>query len=226
MKEDTSGLLQRLKRNFKNQRISAADLSGTRDIPSLMSDYKDLVVFTKRREPFVDVELMNQPDPTINVRDLEDLRREIVMLSGVPAAYLGMADHYELREQLVHTNIVFANEVSSIQNVFNKQLTDMYSKIAELLGVEDDLQMYVHISLMPPTVLLIQLIEATIGSVSNIQRVFTDMPGVNISALSLLKQYVPYFNWDELIDEADENKQKSKVKQSGDEEEGGGFGKF
>jgi len=43
--------------------------------------------------------------PTIRTADLEDARREIMSLSGIPPAYLGYADIIELREQLVHTNV-------------------------------------------------------------------------------------------------------------------------
>lgn len=43
-REDSSALLQKLKRSFKNQRVTASDLGSTKDIAQILSDFKDLVV--------------------------------------------------------------------------------------------------------------------------------------------------------------------------------------
>lgn len=43
-KEDSSGLLNQLKRNFKNQRITASDILASKDIANTLSDFKDMVV--------------------------------------------------------------------------------------------------------------------------------------------------------------------------------------
>lgn len=43
-REDSSALLNQLKRNFKNQRITASDILASKDIANTLSDFKDLVV--------------------------------------------------------------------------------------------------------------------------------------------------------------------------------------
>ena len=54
--------------------------------------FKDMFILTKNGQKAVDVEVASHGDPTIRVADLEDSRREIMSLSGIPPAYLGYAD--------------------------------------------------------------------------------------------------------------------------------------
>ena len=51
-----------------------------------------MFILTKNGQKAVDVEVASHGDPTIRVADLEDSRREIMSLSGIPPAYLGYAD--------------------------------------------------------------------------------------------------------------------------------------
>ena len=61
-----------------------------------------MFVLTRQGQRPIDVEVTSHGDPSIKVADLEDSRREIIALSGIPAPYLGYMDVVELREQLVH----------------------------------------------------------------------------------------------------------------------------
>ena len=73
--------------------------------------------------------------PTIRVADLEDARKEIMSLSGIPPAYLGYADVIELREQLVHTNISFATEIIDMQEITTAGLTKFVDIFAEIFDI-------------------------------------------------------------------------------------------
>lgn len=198
-KQDHSALLQRLKRNFRNTRITASDLTNTKDLPNMLSDFKDLVVFAKHGQKFIDVELLQMGDPSIKTNDLEGLRQELVSLSGIPSSYLNIPEAVDMREQLVNTNVNMAHEISSHQAVFNEQITILVDKISSRLGFEDPLSNFVTLQLTPPTQLMLQLIEASLVSVGNIFSIFKDVPGVNINPVSLLKRYVPYIDWDKLL---------------------------
>ena len=124
---------------------------------------------------------------------LEDQRKDLVALSGVPAAFLGYQDHYELREQLIHTNIQFATTISSIQHTTNDSLNKLMDKVSLDVGFENPMSDYVKVSLVPPVSLILQLVESTINSVSNIQRVFMEMPVLKeADPTYLLRRYVPY----------------------------------
>jgi hypothetical protein len=47
VREDVNGLLQKLKRNLKNQRVTGEDIATSKNLPNILSDYKDMVTFKK-----------------------------------------------------------------------------------------------------------------------------------------------------------------------------------
>jgi hypothetical protein len=175
------------------------------------------------------VETLQHGDPNIGIRDLEDQRKDLVALSGVPAAFLGYQDHYELREQLIHTNIQFATTISGIQHTVNNSMNDLMDRVSKDVGFEDPMSDYVKVSLVPPVSLILQLVESTINSVSNIQRVFMEMPVLkDADPTYLFKRYCPYIDWDDYLKEAKAFKLKKDVlkdKQTMDPNAGmGGYG--
>ncbi|MEO5348924.1 MAG: hypothetical protein H7836_04695 [Magnetococcus sp. YQC-3] len=96
-------------------------------------------------------------------------------------------------EQLVHVNVMFATTISSIQHVVNTGLNDLMNKVASDLGFKDPLTDYVTVSLIPPVTLVLQLVEASITSVTNIQRVLMESPQFkNADITYLLEKFVPY----------------------------------
>ena len=78
-------LIQRLKRELHNSRITAEDLSSWKTIPKILSDYKDLYLLSRQGNKSLDVEVTSLGDPSIKVQDLQDARSEIIALSGIPA---------------------------------------------------------------------------------------------------------------------------------------------
>ena len=96
-------------------------------------------------------------------------------------------------EQLIHTNIQFATTISSIQNTINTGLNDLMDRVSLDMGFDEPMSDYVKVSLVPPVSLILQLVESTITSVSNIQRVFMEMPILkDADPTYLLRRYVPY----------------------------------
>jgi len=87
-----AGMIQKLKRELYNTRITLDDLNSFKSIPKILSDFKDMFILSKGGQKAIDVEVASHGDPTIRVADLEDARREIMSLSGIPPAYLGYAD--------------------------------------------------------------------------------------------------------------------------------------
>jgi hypothetical protein len=83
--QGTNQLLQKLKRELHNNRVSVEDLSSFKSVSKMMSDSKDLFVLSKNGTRALDVEVSSLGDPSVKVQDLEDSRREIIALSGVPA---------------------------------------------------------------------------------------------------------------------------------------------
>jgi hypothetical protein len=175
-----SGLIQKLKRELYNTRVSLDDLSSFKSIPKILSDFKDMFIFSKQGQRALDVEVQNLGDPSIKVADLEDARREIIALSGIPAPYLGYMDVVELREQLVHSNVTFATEISDMQENDNDALSRMVDIIAEIKELGYKPSKYVKVSLIPPVVLIVQLIEMTLSSIGNIAGVFTNLQYLSI----------------------------------------------
>jgi len=160
-----------------------------------------MFILSKSGAKAIDVEVSSHGDPTIRVADLEDSRREIMSLSGVPPAYLGYADIIELREQLVHTNVAFATELSDIQEGISAGLTKFLDIIARMKGLDFVPSQYVQINLIPPIVLMVQLIEMTLSSIGNMVSAFQAM-SIPIDPYFLLEKYIPYIDWDSFKEKA------------------------
>jgi len=166
-----------------------------------MLAFKDMFVLSKGGQKAIDVEVASHGDPTIRVADLEDSRREIMSLSGVPPAYLGYADVIELREQLVHTNVAFATEISDLQECISAGLTKFLDIVAKNKGIGYVPSQYVSIQLIPPIVLMVQLIEMTLSSIGNMTSAFQSMQ-IPFDPYFLLEKYIPYIDWESFKERA------------------------
>jgi hypothetical protein len=221
-----AGLIQKLKRELYNTRITLDDLSSFKSIPKILSDFKDMFIFSKQGQRALDVEVQSLGDPSIKVADLEDARREIIALSGVPAPYLGYMDVVELREQLVHTNVTFATEISDMQESDNQCLTKILDVIAEIKELDYKPSKYISVNLIPPVVLIVQLIEMTLSSIGNIASVFTNLQ-VDVDPYFFLEKYVPHIDWKNFKSAASRAKTEMKTKTDlGGEQGGQGGGMF
>ena len=127
-----------------------------------------------------------------------------------------------MREQLVHVNITFATEIVSIQEVVNTGMNELFSKLGKIFKLEDDPGIYIKVSLRPPVVLLLQMIETVMASISNIQQNF-QTTNIDFNPYYLLKRYLPTIDWDEFSKEAREFELFQKAQGKSDEQQPGGF---
>ena len=217
--QNVGQLLQKLKRELHNSRIGMEDLSSFKSVSKIMSDYKDMFVLSKNGVRALDVEVNAVGDPSVKVQDLEDWRREIIALSGVPAPYLGYMDVVELREQLIHANIGFSTEIVDIQEIENEAITKLVDIIAEIEGISYKPSKYYKFSLIAPVVLILQLIEMTMSSIGNIFGIF-QTANLSFDPYTFLEQYVPYINWDEFRKNSEDYQRKVDVKSAVENLEG------
>lgn len=187
-------LIQKLRRELYNTRITLEDLSSFKSLPKLLSDFKDIFLFSKAGSKSVDVEVKSFGDPAIRVADLEDARREIIAISGIPAPYLGYMDVVELREQLVHANVSFASEIIDIQESLNIGLTRLMDILAKIQNAGFRPSEHVEVALTPPVVLILQLIEMILSTVGNIMGVF-NTADVPFDPYFFLEKFCPYVDW-------------------------------
>ena len=197
------GLIQKLKRELYNTRVTVDDLATFKNIPKILSDFKDMFVLSKSGNKPIDVEISSHGDPTVRIADLQDARQEIMSLSGIPPAYLGYADVIELREQLVHTNVAFATEIIDIQENISNGLTKIIDIIAQIKGFSFNPSMYTQVMLIPPITLILQLIEMSLSSIGNISGIFQTLQ-MPIDPYFFLQQYIPYINWEEFKEKTDQ----------------------
>jgi hypothetical protein len=154
---------------------------------------------------FVDVDVQSIGDPNVKIQDLEDQRREIIAISGVPAPYLGYNDVVDLREELVNINIVFATNIINIQDIINIGISELIDKSYDIIfdDLKDKPTNYIVPILKPPVLLLLQMLESTISSVGNIQLFFQNS-NLDVNPYYFLKLFIPSMNWDEFQREAKE----------------------
>jgi hypothetical protein len=210
--EIASFLEQMVKRELYNTRVTLEDLASFKSIPKILSDFKDMFAIVKDGKKPVDVEIQQIGDASIKVADLEDSRREIISLSGVPAPYLGYMDTVELREQLVHSNVSFSTEIVDIQETITSAFNKVIDIIAEIKEEQFRPSDYAKFTLIPPVVLILQLIEMTMSSVGNIAGVFSNMQ-LPTDPYFFLKSYVPHVDWDKFKLKSKEYASENATKQ-------------
>lgn len=98
-------------------------------------------------------------------------------------------------------NLAFATEIADIQESITKELNRMIDYIAEIVGCNVKPSDYLEITMIPPVVLMLQLIEMTAGSANNIITVFQTLQ-LPIDPINFLKKYIPFLNWDEFEEQA------------------------
>lgn len=74
-------------------------------------------------------------------------------------------------------------------------VNDIIDTIAEMVNYPIKPSDYISVQMIPPVVLILQLIEMTAGSSQNILSVFTNLQ-LPVDPLGFLKEYVPFLNWD------------------------------
>lgn len=124
---------------------------------------------------------------------------------------LGYADIIELREQLVHTNVAFASEISDMQEGISNSLCKLLDIIARMKNYEYNPSDVVQITLVPPIVLILQLVEMTLSSIGNISGVFQTLQ-IPTDPYYLLEQYVPHIDWEKFKEKATNYQTKIKTK--------------
>lgn len=174
-----------------------------------------MFVLSRNGQKDLDVEVTSHGDPTVRVADLDDNRREIMSLSGIPPACLGYADVIELREQLVHTNTSFATEIIDIQQNLSLGTTRVVDIVAEIKKIPIRPSKFSQVSLIPPIVLMLQLIEMTMGSIGNITGVFQTLQ-LPSDPYFLLQKYMPYIDWETYKKSADKFQGENLIKRDMD----------
>jgi len=185
----------------------------------ILSDFRDVFAVSHNGRTPVDFDLQQTGDPNIKTEDLKDLRQELVSLTGVPSAYLGMQDTVQLSDQLSHINQTFAVEVSDQQQNDVECINKLVKKVANEAGVNFDITKYITLSLTPPVVLIIQLIESTLNSIGNIAGIFANLH-IPVDPYYLLEQYVPQIDWQNFKEKA-EQYEKNKIVKDDDAQSGG-----
>jgi hypothetical protein len=198
-RKDQNKMLQNLISSMRSSKLTADSILSGNGINSIPTDFRDMVTFTENGKEKVSMTVSQHGDPNIKIQDLEDLRRELIALSGIRASLLGFPDDMgELREHLIHTNIRFATDIHSIQNVINPANVKLFNRIHNIICPfeKNKLKELVNISLMPPTVLIGQMVTSGMDSVSQLNNVLTQM-GIISDPYLFLNKFVPWIDWEE-----------------------------
>lgn len=132
-----------------------------------------------------------------------------------------MSKVVELKEQLVHANVSFSTEIMDMQEIDTNAINKLIDIIAAVKNTNFKPSDYVTTTLIPPVVLILQLIEMTLSSIGNIASVFLNM-GITVDPYYFLSQYVPHIDWDEFKKASQQKIIDDKTKQTISGGEGGG----
>ena len=197
---DTSKMREEFKKDLKNTTISIQDIYGYtgKPISQLLTNFVDMIQFTRKGQKYVSMETLNLGDPNVSTRNIEDLRQEIVGMSGIPPAQLGVSVPDNYTEQVVSSNINFAVAVSSYQQNFNASLMELFDEIAEITkSFSYKPSEYINISLNPPYILNLRQIESYVTSISNISTALNSL-NFPYDPKDFLSKYIPFENWEDI----------------------------
>ena len=116
-----------------------------------------------------------------------------------------------MREQLIHSNVGFSTEIADIQENENSAINKLVDIIAEVEGIEYVPSKFYTLQLIPPVVLILQLVEMTMSSIGNIFGIFQSS-NINFDPYYFLERYVPYIDWSDFKLKSEEYQRKVDVK--------------
>ena len=124
----------------------------------------------------------------------------------------------------MHINVSFAAEVVNIQQAINVGVAEVVQNVGTILELKENANDHIKLTLRPPVVLLLQMIETIMASISNIQQNLQST-NINFNPYYLLKRFLPTIDWEEFANEAEEFELLMKGKgKSEDDGQGGGRG--
>ena len=196
-----SELVERFKRELRNRTITMADVVSTKDISNLISDYQDFVTVSQNGKRFVDMELQPMHDRSLPIQELEQLKQELISATGIPSVYLG-ENAVELRETLVQNNVMFASIIDSMQSNINESvehlLDNIFQQLLKLNGLDSNtlmLSRFIKCTLVPPLLLVLQHLEGTVSSTTNLINQLTGV-GVQTDPIWFLRKFIKIIDWD------------------------------
>lgn len=117
----------------------------------------------------------------------------------------------KLLQTRCHANTNFATEISDIQDNVNMSINQLVNIIAEVEGEEFVPSDYYIFQLIPPVVLILQLIEMTMSSIGNIFGIFQSA-NINFDPYYFLDKYVPYIDWTDFKTKSEDYLRKVNTK--------------
>ena len=194
-------LIEKFKKELRNQTISFDDIMKLKDVSQMVSDYKDFVTISQDGKRFIDLEIMPMHDRSLPMNELDVLKSDLVAASGIPSPMLGVTDTFDLREQIVNVNIIFATKIDTFQTFINESLEELVNAVLKQLfilnGRKDDfnpISKYIDIKLNPPLVLVLQHLESTLSSATNIINLLNQV-NMPVDPNWMLKRFIKIIDW-------------------------------
>jgi len=232
-KRDYQKIVETVKKDLRNKSVTYDSLTSIKNISKIITDFKDIATITKDGQRYIDLEILPLHDRSLPIQELQDLRNELLMATGIPSVYLNSAEAIDLRETLVNLNINFANNIMTLQSFIEDALNQLMNIIVkELLileGEEDvdfNISSVIKVTMNAPLVLQLQQSEALVGSIINIVSALAQAR-FEINPEELLKMYIPQINWDKLKKSGEkvvtDEIKKQIMQQTAGENHSGGF---
>jgi hypothetical protein len=196
--------VQKFTDNISNRNITYDDVFKVKTKPRTIKAFDDVVTITKGGKRYLDLEQIEYPRMPDTTAIDENLKNATIESLNIPRSFLGIDGNDQLREEIVASNINFAKEISSIQNVIEHGIYNLINKVFVMINdleKASNIEKFVTITLNHPIILKLQAYEQIMSSVSNVQRTLTDS-GVNVDPLLFYKQEMPFIKWDNMLEES------------------------
>ena len=211
-RKNESNNVQKFKNNMANRNVSYDDLFNLKTRSRLISAYEDVVTITKQGKRYLDLEQIEFPRMADTTNIDENLKQKTIEALDVPSSYLGIGDNVQLREEIVATNVIFANEIDKYQTLIEDFVLKLINKIFLMITSDKNVSInkVVRFELNHPIILKVQAYEQVINSISSMSQTIKQS-NIDIDPILFFKSETPHIDWDNLITESKISKMKNQL---------------
>ena len=227
---DAKKAIEQMKEEFRKRKVSLDSFGTVDTIPSMITTFEDVYIPQKDGKAFVDISTFNEGniDTRSKTDELKFMRDQLTATWGVPPSFIGIEENLSNKSALSEENILFARTVIGHQKYLSHQITNLVSKVFDIIDPEAALMLFDTVDIHLPTPKSLQY-EREARYMNELVGLIESLERVGVPKEYSKKKYLSHFDWEEVkkydIDEkVEKSLDPSKEDDDGLGGPGGGFG--
>jgi len=227
---DAKKAIEAMKEEFRKRKVSLDSFGTVDTIPSMITTFEDVYIPQKDGKPFVDISTFNEGNVDVRskVDELKFMRDQLTATWGVPPSFIGIEENLSNKSALSEENILFARTVIGYQKHLSHRLTDLVSKVFDMIDPENALIILDNVDIHLPTPKSLQY-EREARYMNELVGLIESLERIGIPKDYSKKKYLSNFDWEEIKkyeidDKVEKTLDPTKKTDDGMDMSGGGFG--